>query len=87
MRLWKSCPKCIFNTYIHTFPKNSPIIVATFVISPKLPKVNSHPIGENSPNLVNQVVRHHATPCDTMRHSIDPSFGIVVLCDTESYVH
>jgi hypothetical protein len=39
---------------IHNFYclKSSPIIGATSVIFTKLPKVNSDPIGENSPNLV-----------------------------------
>jgi hypothetical protein len=34
---------------------SSPIIWAVSVISKKLPKVNSHQIGENSPNLVTLV--------------------------------
>jgi hypothetical protein len=35
-----------------TVEKGSPIIYGTSVIFTKLPKVNSHPIGEKSPNLV-----------------------------------
>jgi hypothetical protein len=38
-----------------TVEKSSPIICATSVIFTKLPKVNSHPIGENSPNHVTLV--------------------------------
>jgi hypothetical protein len=32
--------------------KSGPTIWASFVIFKKLPKVNTHPIGEKSPNLV-----------------------------------
>jgi hypothetical protein len=32
--------------------KSSPKLLSLFVISLKLPKVNSHPTGETSPNLV-----------------------------------
>jgi hypothetical protein len=32
--------------------KSSPVICASSLIFTKLPKVNSHPIGKNSPNLV-----------------------------------
>jgi hypothetical protein len=38
--------------------KRSPKIRATSVIIKKLPKVNNHPIGENSPNLVTLSVVH-----------------------------
>jgi hypothetical protein len=37
---------------INTVEKRSPIICAISVIFTKQPKVNSHPIGENLPNLV-----------------------------------
>jgi hypothetical protein len=32
--------------------KKKPKLLATSVIIEKLPKVNNHPLGENSPNLV-----------------------------------
>jgi hypothetical protein len=45
------------NRYVtFTVEKSGPFIGATFVIFSKLPKVNSHPIGENSPNLVTLVL-------------------------------
>jgi hypothetical protein len=38
---------------------SSPIICAVSVIFTKLPKVNSRPTGENSPNLVTLVATYH----------------------------
>jgi hypothetical protein len=35
---------------------------ANFVIFPKLPKANNHPIGENSPNLITQRAILNFTP-------------------------
>jgi hypothetical protein len=37
--------------------KGSSHFWVAFVITPKLPKVNNHPIGKNSPNLVTLYVR------------------------------
>jgi hypothetical protein len=42
--------KCL--TYTFPGEKSSPKIWATSIFIKKLPKINNHPMGENSPNLV-----------------------------------
>jgi hypothetical protein len=46
------------NRCIPPWEKSSTIICANSVIFTKLPGVNSHPLGENSPNLVTLKVGH-----------------------------
>jgi hypothetical protein len=62
----KKSPKCSSthfflknNLLSFTVNKSSPIIWATSVIFKRLSKVNNHPIGEKSPNLVTLQLRPH----------------------------
>jgi hypothetical protein len=56
--LWKSRPKCSPNLFLSKLMhklnrwKRGPHIGGTFVVFKKLPKVNNHPMGKNSHNLV-----------------------------------